>query len=195
MPPPTEAPPVILSRDYAADQPPLGHLAGADVAYAEHQLRMAASGPDANQGIAADQTVYRDVILLAHVGLVEGGDDDLYGVFVRSPSPDRYYTFAVSPTGHCVVSRFEGDYDALVAGPLAPDMPFQAGLGAANLFQVVALGPSLTFLLNGTVITTELVDEQFQEGYLGFYVHHGSSGGRAVLGADWIQVRGIFPEA
>jgi hypothetical protein len=45
------------------------------------------------------------------------------------------------------------------------------------------------------VVTTEVVDEAFQEGYLGFYVHHGSADGRAVLAADWIQVRGIFPEA
>jgi hypothetical protein len=194
MPPPTGQPPILLSLDYASTQTPLHDLLGAAVHYEAGQLRIAATEPDANQGLAADQTVFRDVILQAQVSLAAGGDDDLYGIFLRSPSPDLYYAFAVSPTGHVVISRYENEYDPIVAGPVAPDMPFASGLGQANLFQVVALGPSLTFLLNGVVITTEIVDASYEEGYLGFYVHHGAESPRAELGADWIQVRGIFPE-
>jgi hypothetical protein len=195
MPPPSSPPPVLLSLDYAQDQPPLADLLGADVRYADGQLRMAASVVDGNQGLAADQTMYRDVIVQARISLVEGADDDLYGLFLRSPQPDLYYSFAASPAGHVVISRYDGEYDPLVAGPLAPDMPFESGMGKPNLFQVVALGPSLTFLLNGMVVTTEVVDPEFQEGYLGFYVHHGSQSARAELGADWIQVSGIFAES
>jgi hypothetical protein len=194
MPPPSGVPPVLLSLDYAQERPALADLFGAAVRYEDGQLRMAASGVDANQGLAADQILYRDVIIQAQISLVEGADDDLYGLFLRSPRPDLYYTFAVSPIGHVVISRYDGEYDPLVAGPLAPDMPFETGTGRPNLFQVVALGPSLTFLLNGMVVTTEVVDPDYQEGYLGFYVHHGSQSARAELGADWIQVRGIFPE-
>jgi hypothetical protein len=139
--------------------------------------------------------MFRDVIVQAQLSLSAGADDDLYGLFVRSPAPDRYYTFAVSPVGQVVVSRYDGEYDPLIVGPLAPDMPFGSGVGEPNLFQVVALGPSLTFLLNGMVVTTEIVDQSYQEGFLGFYVHHGSQSASAELAADWIQVRGIFPES
>ena len=195
MPPPTQAPPLLLNLDYAQEQPPLTDLFGTAVRYEAGQLRIAATTPDANHGLAADQTIYRDVIIQAQVSLAEGGDEDLYGLFLRSPSPDLYYTFAVSPVGVVVISRYDGQYDPLVAGARAPDMPFQKGVGQSNLFQVVALGPSLTFLLNGVVVSTELADAEYQEGYLGFYMHHGSTLARSELGADWIQIRGIFPES
>jgi hypothetical protein len=194
MPPPQGAPPILLNLDYASDAPPLPDLPADLVTYRDGQLRVATNVAQGNHGIAADQTSYRDVIVEAEVALVEGGDEDLYGLFLRSPEPELYYSFAASPTGHVVISRYDGQHDPIVAGPLAPEMPFAAGIGSANRFQVVALGPSLTFLLNGTVLTTEIVDADYQEGYLGFYVHHGSEAARAELGANWIQVRGIFAE-
>ena len=185
----------MLSLDYAATRPNLPGVPGAIFTYDGGQLRLSADVPDSNQGIAADQTIFRDVIIQAQVSLVEGDEDDLYGIFVRSPRPDLYYAFAISPAGHVVVSRFDGSYDPLIAGPLAPDMPFEMGLRRANRLQVVALGPGLTFLVNDVVVTTEIVEEETQEGYLGYYVHHGPTSSRAVMGVDWIQVRGIFPEA
>jgi hypothetical protein len=194
MPPPSGVPPVFLSLDYAAAPPPLPDIPGATFGYEGGQLRLSATTPDANQGIAADQTVFRDVIVEAQISLAEGNEDDLYGVFVRSPRPDLYYAFAISPAGQVVISRFDGKYDALVAGPLAPDMPFEMGLRRPNRLQVVALGPGLTFMLNNFVVSTETVEEETQEGYLGFYLHHGSTSSRATLAVDWIQVRGIFPE-
>jgi hypothetical protein len=195
LPPPTNAPPVLLDLDYARHAPPLPDALAGSVWYQAGQLRLASQVPDGNHGIAADQTMFRDVIVQAQLSLSAGADDDLYGLFVRSPAPDLYYTFAVSPVGQVVVSRYDGQYDPLVAGPLAPEMPFGGGLAEPNLFQVVAIGPSLTFLLNGMVVTTEIVDQSFQEGYLGFYVHHGQLSASAELAADWIQVRGIFPES
>jgi hypothetical protein len=195
MPPPSQAPPVLLNLDYAVEAPKLAELFGEAVHYTAGQLRLNAVAADENRGIAADQTVFRDVIAQAQVSLAEGTEDDLYGIFVRSPRPELYYAFAVSPAGHVVISRFAGEYDPVLAGLLAPDIPFSAGTGQPNLFQVVALGPSLTFLLNGVVVSTEIVEADYQEGYLGFYIHHGNQSARAELAADWIQVRGIFPEA
>ena len=194
MPPPSGTPPILLNLDYAAEPPPLPDVPGTDLTYDRGQLRLSIGQPDANQGIAADQTIFRDVIIQAQISLAEGDEDDLYGIFVRSPRPDLYYAFAISPAGHVVISRFDGRYDALVAGPLAPDMPFNMGLRQSNRLQVVALGPGLTFLLNDVVVSTETVEEETQEGYLGFYLHHGPSSARATLAVDWIQVRGIFPE-
>jgi hypothetical protein len=195
MPPPKTWPPVLVSLDYARDQPPLPEVEGPALRYHDGQLRLASTLSDANQGIAADQRMFRDVIVQAQISLVEGGDDDLYGLFLRSPQPELYYTFAAAPSGHVVISSFDGEFFPLVSGPLDPSLPFDKGLGKPNLFQVVAIGPSLTFLLNGNVITSEIVDERYQEGFLGLYVHHGSQSARAELAADWLEVRGIFPES
>ena len=194
MPPPDGSPPVLLSLDYAAQQPALPAETQDMARYVNGTLRLRTSVPDGNDGLAAASSVFRDVIIQAQVALSEGGEDDLYGVFVRSPTADLYYAFAVSIGGHVFVSSYEGDFRPLVSGPLDPEMVFSHGLGQSNRFQVVAIGPSLTFLLNGMLVTAEIVDERFAEGYLGFFVHHGSSSTHAELAAEWIQVRGVFPE-
>ena len=206
----------------------------ASARYQDGQLRVVSSLPDGNQGVAAAQTVFADVIVQAQLSMSEGADDDLYGLFVRSPSSDLYYTFATSPSGYAFISMFEGEYVPLVSGPLDPDLHFAYGLGQPNMFSVVAvgrrpttsigklcacrlpranlsqkfgrlrlvpksglsaelLGPSLTFILNGRLVSSEIVDDRYFDGFLGFYVHHGRRSALAELTADWIQVRGVFP--
>ncbi len=184
---------MLLSLDYRAQQPPLPAAAAESAHYQDGQLRVVSSLPDGNQGVAAAQTVFSDVIVQAQLSMSVGADDDLYGLFVRSPSSDLYYTFATSPSGHAFISMFEGEYVPLVSGPLDPDLHFAYGLGQPNVFSVVALGPSLTFILNGRLVSSEMVDDRYFDGFLGFYVHHGRRSARAELTADWIQVRGVFP--
>jgi hypothetical protein len=193
MPPPTGSPPVLLSLDYANQQPALPDDVRDTARYVDGQLRVTSSLPDGSHGIAAALLIFGDAIVQAQVALAEGTDDDLYGLFVRSPSAELYYAFAVSPSGQVFISGYDGEYSPLASGPLDPDMQFGSGLGQPNRFQVVAVGPSLTFILNGTAIMSEIVDERFKEGYLGFFIHHGTTSERAELAADWIQVRGVFP--
>jgi hypothetical protein len=193
MPPPTAQPPILLTIDYASEQPALPDYAAEVARYVEGTLRIASSITDGSQGLAAAQLVFSDATVQASVSLAEGTHDDLYGIFLRSASAQMYYTFAVSPTGHVFVACYDNEFIPLVSGPLDPDIPFGQGLGVANRFQAVAIGPSLTFILNGTLITAEIVDERFREGYLGFFVHHGVTSPRAELAAEWIQVRGVFP--
>jgi hypothetical protein len=185
---------MLLNLDYADQRPALPEAVSDIARYVDGTLRIASSVEDGSQGIAAAQLVFGDAILQASISLAEGADDDLYGIFVRSASAGLYYAFAVSPTGHVFVACCDTEFQPLVSGPLDPDIPFGHGLGAANRFQVVAVGPSLIFILNGTPVTAEIVDERFREGYLGFFVHHGLTSPRAELAAEWIQVRGVFPD-
>jgi hypothetical protein len=193
MPPPPGSPPLLLNIDYASLQPALPEPIREAAGYVDGSLRVWSNVPEGNQGIAAADLVFHDVVIQAQLRLVEGGEDDLYGLFVRSPSADLYYAFAASPAGQVFVSSYEGEFMPLVSGPLDPDMHFGYGLDQPNRFQVVTVGPSLTFMLNGMLVTAEIVDERYQEGYLGFFVHHGSRSEKAELAADWIQVRGVFP--
>jgi hypothetical protein len=192
MPPPTGSPPVLLTLDYATQQPALPESVRDIARYEDGSLRIVSSSPDGSQGVAAAELVFRDSVLQASVSMTQGREDDLYGVFVRSPSAELYYAFAVSPTGHVYVASYDGQFAPIVSGPLDPDMLFRYGLGEPNRFQVVAVGPSLTFFLNGMLVMAEIVDERYQEGYLGFFVHHGLTSDRAELAAEWVQVRGIF---
>jgi hypothetical protein len=193
MPLPTGQPPTLLNLDYASQQPALPEAVTDVARYVDGTLRIASSISDGSQGIAAAQLVFGDVIVQASVSLAEGTNDDLYGIFLRSAAAELYYAFAVTPSGHVFVAAYDNQFLPLVSGPLDPDIPFGHGPGVANRFQVVAIGPSLTFLLNGTLITAEIVDERYREGYLGFFVHHGLTSPRAELAAEWIQVRAVFP--
>jgi 3-keto-disaccharide hydrolase len=193
MPPPTGHAPVLLRLDYASYQPNLPEDILDAARYTDGTLRVFSEVPEGNQGVAATDMMFRDVIIQAQLRMSEGGDDDLYGLFLRSPSSDLYYAFAVTPSGQVLVSSYEGEFLPLVSGPLDPDMHFGYGLDQPNRFQVVTVGPSLTFMLNGMLVTAEIVDDRYQEGYLGFFVHHGTRSARAELAADWIEVRGVFP--
>lgn len=193
MPPPTGQPPTLLNLDYSSEQAALPDSVRDVARYVDGTLRIESNLMDGSQGIAAAQMVISDAVIQASVSLAEGTDDDLYGVFVRSASAELYYAFAVSPNGHVFVACYDNQFLPLASGPLDPDIPFGHGVGVPNRFQVVAVGPSLTFILNGTLITAEIVDERYREGYLGFFVHHGVTSPRAELAAEWIQVRGLFP--
>ena len=85
------------------------------------------------------------------------------------------------------------NYD-VIDGDLAPDMRFNRGLNQANVFQVVACGPNLTFILNGMVVTGVLVDPRYKEGNVGFYLRHGPTSARAELAVDWVQARAVLPD-
>jgi len=193
MPPPTGSPPVLLSLDYASQQPALPDGVRDNARYLDGTLRVASSLPDGSHGIAAALLIFGDAIVQSELSLAEGADDDLYGLFVRSPSAELYYAFAVSPAGEVFISAYDGEYSPLAQGPLDPDMQFGSGLGQSNRFQVATIGPSLTFILNGVPLMAEIVDERFKEGYLGFFIHHGTTSERAELAAEWIEVRGVFP--
>jgi hypothetical protein len=193
MPPPIGNPPLLLNLDYAKQQPALPQEFGDMARYVDGSLRISSNIPDGSQGMAAAQLEFSDVTFQAELRLIEGGEDDLYGIFLRSPSSELYYVFAVSPSAHIFVASYDNQFLPTVSGPLDPELPFAHGVGQANRFGAIAIGPSLTFLLNGTLITSEIVDERYREGYLGFFVHHGMSSPRAEMAVEWIQVRGIFP--
>ena len=114
-PVPSGSPPVLLTSTTPRNSRRCPTV-GAAVRYEAGQLRIAATVPDANQRLAADQTIYRDVIVQAQVSLVEGGDDDLYGLFLRSPSARPVLHLRRLARGHVVISRYDGEYDPLVAG-------------------------------------------------------------------------------
>lgn len=194
MPPPTGQPATLLNIDYTSQQPALPESVTDVAHYVDGSLRIASTIPDGSQGISAAQLVFSDVVIQASVSLAEGAEDDLYGIFLRSTAAELYYAFAVSPTGHIFVACYDNEFQPLVSGPLDPDIPFGHGLGQPNRFQAVTVGPSLTFILNGTLITAEIVDERYREGYLGFFVHHGLTSPKAELAAEWIQVRTVFPQ-
>ena len=173
--PPTDFPPVRLTEQY------------------ETPFRLAAEGLGEVNGRAVSAQSFRDVILDARLSLTEGDENDLCGVFLRQTEDRRFVAWGMSPGRRCLVGAVDGGLRPLVDGPLAPDMAFAEGLGQPHRFQVVACGPSLTFVLNWMVVTGLTVDPRYKEGLLGFFVVRSAAEGRAELAADWLQVRAVLP--
>ena len=146
-------------------------------------------------GLPVGAPAYRDVVFEAQLALEAGGPGDLYGIFVRRTDAGRSVCFAMGPEGRSVIRHLEADGATgqdVVDGVLAPDLAFTTGVGAPNLFQVVAFGPQLGFAINDQVVLGVMVERGLAEG--GFGVFALRSGDRPVaVSCDWAQVRSVLP--
>jgi hypothetical protein len=189
--PPETSPPVAFTVRYA-DEPDGERSPSVEVRGGRLLLR--SPGAQAPTGHPASEDVFRDVILDCRLSLEEGADDTVYGVYVRQGEQARYVGWGVTPTGHCLIGLVDGGWTPLVDAALAPDLPFERGLGQPNRFQVVTCGPAITFVLNGAVVTAITVDTRYKDGYLGYWLLQGPSAERATLAVDWLQVRAVLPD-
>lgn len=189
-PPPTEAPPVLLTLDYGSDQPQ------SEDPYARVEngrLLVRTPGPHTFRGVAAARQTFRDVIFDVQLGVASGSPDDLFGIFLRQSGDQRLVFWALSPTRRCVIGLADAAFTPVVDAMLAPELKLDTAAGGRNRLQVVGIGPSLTFVLNGMVVTGITVDPRYKEGYLGYYVQRGEGAAEAELAVDWVQVRAVLP--
>ena len=159
------------------------------------RLEITAGAPGAVAGypIAADS--FRDVVIDAVVSLDAGDDDVSCGLFFRQVAERSYLAFAVTPDGRCSLLAVEdGEARALSAGVLPPEAPFARGLGAPNRLTVVAIGPSVTGVVNGYVLTGVVVEPRFREGLAGVLLVHTGAAGAARASVRWAQVRAVLAD-
>lgn len=191
--PPTEAPPVAFTAEYRdAESGP--YAENAEIV--DGRLLVRAPSAQFPAGVPAIDRTFRDVIVDTRLELLAGDDNTAYGVYVRQTANTSYIGWGMSASGRILVGAvIDNAWHTLADADLAPDLPFDRGLGVPNRFQVVAIGPALVFVLNGAVVTGLTVDARFKEGYLGYWLLRGSSApADAVLAVDWIQVRAVLPD-
>lgn len=196
---PADPPPVLYALDFtdsvALARGGLTLPSGARVD--DGQLRFTVDAPSTAVGLPLGNQSFGDAVFQTQVSLLEGADDDLYGIFVRrplaGPRQGRFACFVMGPAGRCVVRGFDGQvFHDVVDRDLAAGMTFAPGLRDPNLFQVVTSGPQVTFLLNDRVVIGLAVDLPLAQGELGLFVHHGPTSARATIGVDWVHVRAIM---
>jgi hypothetical protein len=196
---PSDPPPVLFAVDFADHEAlartPVALPNGAVVA--DGQLRFTADAPAVASGLPLGNHAFGDVVLQTQISLLEGADDDRYGIFVRRPTAGpkagRFSCFAIGPDGRFVVRGFDGQvFHDVIDAELAPGLAFAPGFGDPNLFQAVTSGPQVTFLLNDQVIVGLALDLPLAEGELGLFLHRGTSAARATIAVDWIHVRALI---
>jgi hypothetical protein len=176
-PSPSEAP-VLLDLDFTGDP-----------------LVVEASEPGSVTGQAFGEKGFRDCTIDAEIGLVEGGDEDRYGIFFRQGGSEQYVACTVSAAGHLSFGLVDGGPPLVVAGgPLGGEVPFKRGIGATNRISIVSCGPVASVLVNGFVVTGVAVPAHYGSGPAGVLLVHTSSVGRARAQVLWAQARGLLPD-
>jgi len=91
-----------------------------------------------------------DFILDVDAAQIEGPDDNHYGVIVRYADEKNFYRLDVSGDGYYSVHRFRnGAWEKLIDWP--ESAAIQQG-ATTNHLRVIADGPKLTWVVNGTIL-------------------------------------------
>jgi hypothetical protein len=135
----------------------------------------------------------RDVILDAELGLIEGEDEDRYGLFFRQTGEERYVACTINGAGHLALGIVDGGPPLVVADArLDGEVRFQTGVGPTNRITIVACGPVAAIMVNGIAVTGALLDPRYLTGRAGALLVHTSSKPRVRLAVRWAQARAII---
>ena len=176
--PPAGAPPVLLEQ-----------------VHAPARLRVETGPAGGVAGLPFAPPSFRDVVLDTVLMLEAGEEDDGYGVFLRQGAEQRYVAVVLTPAGNASVMLLDGGDPLRVAeGPLPADLPFARGVGAANRLTVLACGPAIVPIVNGTALTGVIVDRRYPAGQAGALLVPSGPGHACALGVDWVQVRAVLAD-
>jgi hypothetical protein len=123
---------------------------------AANQLAWARAGQDLS-----------DFHLTVEASQVSGPDDNGYGVLTRMQDSDNFYLFSISGDGFYMVSKFVDGQQQLLGPNWTPSQAIQQGQ-ATNTLEVICQGNTLTFLVNGQLLS-EVNDNELSKGDIGLY--------------------------
>ncbi len=150
-------------------------------------------GPGSATGQPFNEMQLRDVILDAELGLVDGEDEDRYGLFFRQTGEERYVACTINGSGQLALGIVDGGPPLVIADArLNGEMRFQMGVGATNRLTIVACGPVAAVMVNGIAVTGALLDSRYLTGRTGALLVHTSSKPQARLAVSWAQARAII---
>jgi hypothetical protein len=180
-PPADQAPAVLLDRDFTGD--------GTGALFVDSPEPGTVAGqPFGTEG-------FRDGTLDAELGLLEGADEDRYGLFLRQGAAEHYVACTVSAAGELAFGLVNGGPPLVIAsGPLGPEVPFARGVGVTNRLTIVSCGPVAAVIVNGAVVVGVAIPEEYGSGPAGALLAHTSASPRARVGVRWAQVRALLPD-
>ena len=181
-PPGRQAPPILLDLDFTQE------------ANGEGLLLVSAS-PGSVTGQPFGTEAFRDAVIDVELGLLEGEDEDRYGVFFRQTAAERYAAATLTPAGELAVGLVDGGPPLVVGGgPLPSEVPFARGAGGANRLTIVSCGPVAAVIVNGSVVSGVAIPAIYGHGAVGAILIHSSSSPTARAGVRWAQARGLLPD-
>ena len=131
---------------------------------------------------------FDDFVLVVDASPVEANTDSFgYGLtFRNSPDNDNLYTFEIDDDGYSVSMLSAGEWTTLV------DFTEMSAInvGGANQLMVKAVGPSLTFFINGEKAAS-IEDDTLQAGSIGMAIELYEAGDNATVDFDNLTVYAV----
>jgi hypothetical protein len=127
------------------------------------QLVIEINTPNTVQYSALANELFDDFVLTVDVRQLQGSLDSSYGVLFRMVSPEQFYRFAMTSEGTYVVERRDNGRWDRFGEEWAAAPPINQGLNVSNQIKITAVGPTLTFFVNGVQLQ-QVTDSSFSLG-------------------------------
>lgn len=137
---------------------------------------------------------FDDVTVEVDARLVDGPEDNHFGLICRYVNPENFYYFAISSDGYYAIFKREAGEELVILTGDGSGMLFSTAIRQGeepNHIQVVCRGDQLSLYANGTLLET-VTDPSLSRGDIGLGVGTAAEGGVRVH-FDNLLVTG-FPE-
>lgn len=136
----------------------------ARTAVLNEQLIIAIDAPNLMQFTTLSQPSFADFVLQVDASQTAGDLESSYGLLFRMQSPTQFYRFDITSNGLYLVERRHADGSwARLMPEWTESAAINQGLNAPNTLKVVAVGPSLAFYVNDTLLL-ETTDNTYGAG-------------------------------
>ena len=147
----------------------------------DESLLIEINEPGTMQFATLEDPLFTDFDLSVDARVLEGDPQGSFGVLFRVQDPTQFYRFEITGDGLSMVERrnADGSWTRLIEDWTATPAINQ-GVGASNQLRVIAVGPTLSFYVNG-VLLHRIQDGQYKAGAIALDAGTFGQGGLRVV--------------
>ena len=158
---------VLFHDEFIVGQTGEWQLEGDDIgrtAVIDEQLQIHVDAPGTLQYATLLNPSFGDFILEVDARQLAGDPDSSYGLLLRMQGPGQFYRFEITADGRYMIERHnaDGSWDRFLNDWTASPAIGQ-GMNAPNRLRIEAVGPDMSFYVNGTLLT-KISDSQYATG-------------------------------
>ena len=130
----------------------------------DERLLIEVNEPNTLQFVTLEDPIFTDFDLSVEATMLEGDRRSSYGLLFRMQDTEQFYRFEITADGLFIVERRNSDSSwTRLINDWTSSPAINQGLAATNQLRVIAVGPTLSFYVNGNLLQT-VQDSQFRSG-------------------------------
>lgn len=130
----------------------------------DERLLIEVTEPNTLQFSTLEDPIFTDFDLSVEAIMLEGDRRSSYGLLFRMQDINQFYRFEITADGLFIIERRNGDSSwTRLVDDWTPSPAINQGLAVTNQLRIIAIGPTLSFYVNGNLLQT-VQDSQFRSG-------------------------------